>query len=136
MERAEQVATILELMAEGLSLRKSCEPLGVPASTFIGWVDKDPELCEQYTRARARMLDAQAEALEDIGERAAQAENAVEVAGLRLQSDNRKWLLSKLAPKKYGDKIETTLKGGMTVRSAKDMTDDELAAHIQAGSGP
>jgi len=33
----------------------------------------------------------------------------VEVAGLRLLSDNRKWLLSKLAPKKYGDR--TTLAG-------------------------
>ena len=29
----------------------------------------------------------------------------------RLRVDARKWLLSKLAPKKYGDKIETTLQG-------------------------
>ena len=48
----------------------------------------------------------QAQELEDIGDQAARAQTAVEVNGLRLKADNRKWLLSKLAPKKYGDKLE------------------------------
>lgn len=56
-------------------------------------------------------MDIKAEELEEIGERAANAETAVEVAGLRLLADNRKWLLSKLAPKRYGDKVETTVVG-------------------------
>lgn len=99
------IPAILAAMSEGESLRKACKANGVAASTFILWVDGDKDLAEQYAGARARMLDAQAEALEDIGERAAAAESAVEVAGLRLMSDNRKWLLSKLAPKKYGEKL-------------------------------
>lgn len=93
-------------MREGSSLRKACEFAGLPASTFIDWCDAEPDLCEQYARARQRLLDLKAEELEDIGERAANAENPIEVQGLRLLSDNRKWLLSKLAPKKYGDKLE------------------------------
>jgi hypothetical protein len=64
-----------------------------------------PTSAEHYARARERLLDLKAEELEDIGERAARADTAVEVAGLRLLSDNRKWLLSKLLPKRYGDKL-------------------------------
>ena len=33
----------------------------------------------------------------------------------KLRVDTRKWLLSKLMPKKYGDKIETQHSGGITV---------------------
>ena len=31
----------------------------------------------------------------------------------RLQVDARKWYASKLAPKKYGEKVETTLTGSV-----------------------
>lgn len=101
----EIVSVVLTAMEDGLSLRAACEQCDLAPSTFLLWVDGDPELAEHYARARDRLLDAKAEELEEIGERAATAETAVEVAGLRLLSDNRKWLLSKLAPKKYGDKV-------------------------------
>lgn len=113
----EQIPLILEGMREGHSLRKCCEAAGVVLNTFMNWINTDPALIEQYTQARASMLDAQAEALEDIGERAANATDAVEVAGLRLQSDNRKWLLSKLAPKKYGEKQQVEHSGEQTIVS-------------------
>lgn len=75
------------------------------------------------------MLDAQAQELEDIGDQAARAQTAVEVNGLRLKADNRKWLLSKLAPKKYGDKLQL---GGADdlppIGVAKMLSDDELNA--------
>ena len=105
-QNAETITIVLAGMEDGLSLRKSCELAEVSVTVFLRWVDADKELQEQYTRTRARLLDAKAEELEEISERAANAETAVEVAGLRLMSDNRKWLLSKLAPKKYGDKLE------------------------------
>lgn len=104
-DKREAVKLIFLDMIDGMSLRKACVKRGVPASTVIDFVNSDKELAEQYAHARARLIEYQAEELEEIGERAASAETAVEVAGLRLQSDNRKWLLSKLAPKKYGDRI-------------------------------
>lgn len=103
-EHAEDIANILMGMHDGLSLRKACESAGVARSSFLRWVDEDPTLADQYARAREALLDFQAQELEEIGERAAAAKSAVEVSGLRLQSDNRKWLLAKLAPKKYGDR--------------------------------
>jgi hypothetical protein len=39
------------------------------------------------------------------------------VATLRVQVDALKWQLSKLAPKKYGDKIEVENTGTLTVKS-------------------
>lgn len=123
---------ILEEMGKGVSLRQACQVHEVPIGTFFYWLDQDKELLEHYTQARARLLDVKAEELEEIGERAASAETAVEVAGLRLLSDNRKWLLSKLAPKKYGDKIQTEHSGSIGL--TKQLSDAELEA-IAAGSG-
>ena len=102
----ELAESVLALMRQGLSLRKACDQIGVTKTTFLRWVESVEGLSDQYTRAREQMLDVQAEELEDIGDQAANAETAVQVAGLRLKADNRKWLLSKLAPKRYGDKIE------------------------------
>jgi hypothetical protein len=45
----------------------------------------------------------------------------------RLQIDARKWILSKLLPKKYGDKVEHEHSGGVTVniqRFAPDADED------------
>jgi hypothetical protein len=126
---------ILEAMENGKSLRHACDEFGVPQSSFMRWVDADAALADQYARARARLLDIQAEELEQIGDQAVAAESAVTVAGLRLKSDNRKWLLSKLAPKKYGDKLDLTHGGGIKVHSVTDLTDDDLAAAIAGASG-
>lgn len=124
-EQAEEISLILARMEEGFSLRKACSETGVSASAFLRWVDADDELKEQYARARTRLLDAQAEELEEIGEQAARAETAAEVAGLRLQSDNRKWLLSKLAPKKYGEKLEIEQR-----TTIADLTEEQIDARI------
>lgn len=104
----EQVQEVFSLMAnEGLSLRKSCVKLGLDKSGVLKVIDNGgEELQNQYARARASMLDLMAEGLVEIGEQAVMAETAVQVAGLRLLADNQKWLLSKVAHKKYGDKLE------------------------------
>jgi hypothetical protein len=102
---------ILSAMCEGKSLRKAAKAQGISPGTFLFWVDDDPALAERYVRARARLLEFQAEELEAIGEAAATAKSATKVAGLRLQSDNRKWLLSKLAPQKYGERVHAELTG-------------------------
>jgi transposase-like protein len=123
---------ILEAMQEGTSLGKAAKAQGISRGTFLRWVDADDTLADQYTRARTRMLDVQAEELEAIGEAAAVAKSQTKVAGLRLQSDNRKWLLSKLAPKKYGERLDLSHSGSLTV-SRHELSDAELEA-IAAGS--
>ena len=43
----------------------------------------------------------------------APCKDAVEVAQARNRLDTRKWLASKLAPRKYGDRVEHDHKGGL-----------------------
>ena len=109
-------------MHEGASLRTACRIAGVPASTFLTWVSKDSSLAEQYAHAREMLIEHMSEDLLEISDApvpstATGATDSGAVAKQRLQVDTRKWLLSKLAPKKYGDKVEHDLKssdGSMT----------------------
>ena len=126
---------ICERIADGQTLRKICADEDMPGrSTVWRWLD-DPQhtaFRDQYVRAREVMLDDKAEELEEIGNQAARAKTAAKVAGLRLKSDNRKWLLSKLAHKKYGEKIEIEQRTTLT-----DLTEEQIDARIAKlyGSG-
>lgn len=99
---------ICEQMAEGRSLRnviKSDE--GMPAlSTVFKWLKDVPEFSEQYARARDLQAEALFEELGEVAEAALNAETAVEVQARRLIVETHKWRLSKIVPKKYGDKLE------------------------------
>ncbi len=108
---AAQNKTILRLMTEGYSLRKAAISVGLTASGFLYRTSQCPELAEQYAKARDSMLEKMADDTLDIADQdpAMTAEgklDGVSVAHARLRVDTRKWLLSKLAPKKYGDKLE------------------------------
>jgi hypothetical protein len=101
---------------ENCSLRQACKNAGVPFGTFLGWVDADPVLAEQYTRARTILLEHMAEdtlliADEAVGSLDNGGTDSGAVAKQRLQVDTRKWLLSKLAPRKYGEKITQEVTG-------------------------
>jgi hypothetical protein len=110
-DRADLAKKVLEGMHGGLSCFKACQAAGVPHSTFIGWVNVDPELADRYTRAREDLIERMAqEVLElsdvDVGLQPDGKRDWAAVQKHRLQVDTRKWLLSKLAPKKFGDKLE------------------------------
>jgi hypothetical protein len=94
--------SVLTDLATGLSLRQIAAKDGMPApSTVIGWIKEDPVFAERYARAREIGLDLMAE------ETLAIADNLEEDANSRrVRVDTRKWLLSKLAPKRYGDRLE------------------------------
>jgi hypothetical protein len=107
---------IIRRMCEGESLRSVCRTEGYPApSTVILWTNNDPAFAEQYARARDERADVYFDRIDDVSDAAASAETAVEVAGLRLKADNIKWQLARMAPKKYGDKLE--LGGGLDINN-------------------
>jgi hypothetical protein len=112
-DRAALAKKVLEGMHGGLSCFKACQAAGVPHSTFIGWVNVDQELADRYTRAREELIERMAqEVLElsdmDVGLQPDGKKDWAAVQKHKLQVDTRKWLLSKLAPKKFGDKLELT----------------------------
>jgi hypothetical protein len=127
---------IIARMCEGESLRSICRSEGFPtASAVIQWTYKDEEFAKHYAHAREAQADALFEDLAEVAEDALKAETAVEVAARRLIVDTHKWRLSKIVPKKYGEKIQTEHSGEMTVRTATDLKDDELAAIATSGGG-
>jgi hypothetical protein len=110
-EREDVAEIVLAGMRAGLSAFKACEKAGVPQSTFCRWVDDDPALAERYAHARDDLIDRIAnEIMElsdaDVGMTPDGKRDWAAVQKHRLQVDSRKWLLSKLAPKKYGEKLE------------------------------
>lgn len=89
---------VLAALAESGNLSKACRETGVSKTTFLRWCDASPENADRYVRAREAGLDAEAD-------RAIEEALTAEKADLgRLALDARKWYLSKLLPKKYGDK--------------------------------
>jgi len=103
-------------MAEGESLRKICADDGMPSQSMVfRWLAQDDTFREQYARARESQADFLAEEILEIADESTSDtytdENGNErvnnevVARSRLRVDARKWLASKMAPKKYGDKV-------------------------------
>ena len=69
-----------------------------------------------YARAREERADLLAKEILEIAD--APCTNQVEVAHARNRLDTRKWLASKLAPRKYGDRVEHDHKGGLNFQPA------------------
>jgi hypothetical protein len=110
-ERTKLADAVLANMETGMSCWKACEKAGVKNSTFMLWVSQDSALAESYARARENYVERIAqEVMElsdvDVGETPDGRKDWAAVQKHKLQVDTRKWLLSKLAPKKYGEKIE------------------------------
>ena len=103
-------------IANGESLRNICRDAAMPnQDTVYSWLNKDKEFSEQYTRARARQEDSYFEDLIEIADGV--IPDAAEVAKARVQIDARKWVLSRMNPKKYGDKVQTELSGAVQIES-------------------
>ena len=107
---------VLISMHEGSSLRESCKTLGVAPGTFLDWVVADKVLSERYRIAREALIAKMADEVISIADAPVGsldngATDSGAVAKQKLQVDARKWILSKIAHKQYGDKIESTLVG-------------------------
>lgn len=113
--------SICERIADGESLRNICLGDEMPCrSSVFKWLNENKSFSDQYARAREAQADHMADEILAIadetdrdtidtegGERA----NNEWIARSRLRVDARKWLASKMAPKKYGDKLDVGVGG-------------------------
>ncbi|WP_374520368.1 terminase small subunit protein [Hydrogenophaga sp.] len=135
---------ICSRIADGQSLRSICRDEDMPdRATVFRWLASREDFATKYAYAREQQADLYAESIVDIsdeleiqatyqGEEVRLDVSPTAVARNRLRVDARKWYAAKLAPKKYGDKIQTEHSGSIGI--AKALTDAELEA-IAAGSG-
>lgn len=129
-ERILLAKKVFDEMRGGLSALKACDKVGVKQSTLTSWLNDDPELADEYARAREELIERIAQEVldlsdADVGITPDGKKDWAAIQKHKLQVDTRKWLLSKLAPKKYGDKLELTgdekspLAMGITVNFVK-----------------
>jgi hypothetical protein len=76
-------------------------------TTVFQWLSKHPEFAKQYAYAREQQADAKFDELEELAATATPETAQV----VKLQVDARKWVLSRMRPKVYGDKVDTTISG-------------------------
>jgi hypothetical protein len=111
------IALVCERTANCIPQRVIAKEIGVQWATLMSWIDADSDRAKQYARAREAQADKLAEdllAIADESEVEAIYEgdavklelSGVAVARNRLRVDARKWLASKMAPKRYGEKLQ------------------------------
>lgn len=122
MTNEEKFDYIILEIERGSSLRQAIKGLEISSKTFYELLDSDEVKRKQYARA----CEERAENMFDEIIEIADTSNA-DVVGLseggkpiidgeaiqrsRLKIDARKWALSKMFPKKYGDKLDLTTDG-------------------------
>lgn len=99
-------------LANGESLRAICasdrDDFIPHIGTVLRWVAEDETFREQYVRAREIQAETLADDIISIADGPKGADDSIKTARDRLRVDSRKWVASKLLPKKYGDKVENT----------------------------
>jgi hypothetical protein len=124
------------MLEQGRTLRQIAKELGFTQPQISQWGSgsgdqpRDEMFINRYARSMLSRWEQMAEELVEISDEIAPVDvnghvDTGWVQQQRLRSDNRKWLLSKALPKKYGDKVTTEVTGDP---SAPLLTRIELVA--------
>lgn len=121
------------------SLRSICRDESMPSITSVmRWLDKHEEFRVQYACARELQQEISHEEIieiadnstddicylvseDDSGEGAKPVIKYSAIARAKLQIDTRKWIMSKMSPKKYGEKITNEHIGSVPVTIVDDV---------------
>lgn len=116
MYNQETADAVCKLLIDGKSLRAACRELDLAPPTILLWTKSNKEFAEQYARAREIGYHLLADEIIEISDEAdveVVTQNGKEELDLsataisrnRLRVDSRKWMLSKMLPKIYGEKL-------------------------------
>jgi len=112
----EVAMSICEQIAQGKSVRAICSDDSMPAmSTVFKWLNDIPQFSEHYARAREQQAEAFAQELIEIADDESGDVKGDAVRRSQLRVETRKWVASKLLPKKYGDKLDLNVSGELAL---------------------
>lgn len=123
VDRAEQVRAVIALMEQGSSENAACEQIGINRGTFrsaalkIGAADEYARACEAIAESQVSALES---AIADM------RNGTIDASMARVEIDTRKWLASKVLPKRYGDKLEMDMTAHMPDVAKAASTLDEI----------
>jgi hypothetical protein len=116
-----------EIATSSKSMVTICKELGVEVRSVFRWLRDNKDFCHQYACAREAQSDFLVEEMLNIADdhtRDVQEIELIPGSGIKSQTvdyeviqrsklrvDTRKWIASKLKPKKYGDKLDVTSDG-------------------------
>ena len=111
-QKEEILNNIFNMIESGKSLRFALSKIPLSSSTFFIWIEEDPEKSKQYAYVTDIRTELKFESIEQDYSEEPQRDaetgriDSAWVQLQRLKIDAKKWELSKLNPKKYGDKIQ------------------------------
>ena len=129
-----KAAEICSRLALGESLNRICKDDHMPdMSTVYRWMFANEDFRNNYARAREDQAETHADELIDladvepvvIDENGKLKIDSAWVNLQRLRIDTRKWVASKLKPKRFGDKLDVQHAGGISVVVATGIQDDQ-----------
>jgi len=95
-----------------------------PPGTIFRWLVEFPEFREMYEKAREEQCNVMADKIlevswdDEFDDRESEngvSPNAEWISRSRLKVDSLKWLLTKLQPRKYGERIQTEHSGSVKI---------------------
>lgn len=128
---------ICERLVNGESLAAICRSPGIPhVGTVLRWISTREEFRELYTHAREAQADLFASEIIDIAdkvregklltetEKDGKVESKVEYRDMteraKIMIDARKWSAARIAPQKYGDKLDLNHSGAIGITITPD----------------
>jgi hypothetical protein len=110
----EKAAEICARLVNGESLRAICRDDNMPdVKTVYLWMSQNETFLQQYTKAKEDQADtlqedildiADTEPMQVVDDKGVARIDSAHVNWMRLRIDSRKWIASKLKPKKYGER--------------------------------
>jgi hypothetical protein len=109
---------LTELSCSSKGLYTICKSMGVDYSGFYKHLAKRDDLIHKYARAKELQMEYMADEIQQIADDGTNdtyiddngkvKTDYDNIQRSKLRVDTRKWLMSKLLPKKYGDKLDVT----------------------------
>jgi hypothetical protein len=135
--KAEKINKVLDLITKGESARASCAKIGFSTSELYRVLKDNEDVRERYARACEERQDKLFNEILEIADTpnmgmvtvvkkdGTEITKADMIQHRRLQIDARKWVLAKMNPKKYGDKVDLTSDGEKLVQINLNLGADE-----------
>ena len=111
-------------ISSGELLTDICAELEIPRASFYVWLNADKERIDEYARAREEQQHSWADEIVKLADKSRPGNTVTEkcdgtvetktgdmVERTRLQIESRKWLMARLAPRTYGDKVQAEIVG-------------------------
>lgn len=125
---AENAEKIIDLLSNGITIKKACAEVGLSVPAFCAWRIADTQFDQKVVRACATGIDVRVDsAYETI-------DNEPDVNRARLRVDFTKWEASKRMPATYGDRLD------VNVTSKLDLTEvlnaaEQRVLHLRRNRG-